>query len=79
MCVIDPTECRCDCHDPIPGTMHHAAPCCIAAGMTVETRTEWRCEICDARFDDEATAWEHWMNCSEQPAIWNRAPAPDGR
>ena len=65
-----PSGCQCDCHKP-GMTVSHVVACCFASGMTVEVRAEWRCELCGTQFDNEAVAWEHWMNCSEQPAIWN--------
>ena len=54
------TNCQCDCHKP-GMDVSHVAPCCFAAGMIVETRTEWQCEECGARFADEESAWKHWM------------------
>jgi hypothetical protein len=57
-----PHGCQCACHNPMAG-MHvsHVVPCCFAAAMTVETKTEWHCEECLAVFTDEESAWAHWM------------------
>ena len=54
--------CQCACHQAGGMEVAHAVDCCFAAGMTIETRTEWRCEVCGAVFATEDAAWDHWNN-----------------